>query len=109
MFRWAAIYGVLTLSPLYALPLPPRQPEIMLGFIGLALVFQWVFWIVSGDPVRYRPLMLPAVFEKLVFGVPALASFAMGRTVPIVAVFGAIDLLLAIGFWRARMLTPIEA
>ena len=108
MFRWAAVYGVLVLAPLYALPLPARQPEIMLGFIGVALVFQWVFWIVGGDPVRYRALMLPAVFEKLVFGLPALASFATGPTTPSVAAFAAIDLLLAIGFWRAWVLTPPE-
>ena len=69
MFRWAAVYGVLVLAPLYALPLPARQPEITLGFIGVALVFQWVFWIVGSNPARYRALMLPAVLEKLVFGV----------------------------------------
>ena len=108
MFRWAAIYGVLVLSPLYALPLPPRQPEIVLGFIGLALVFQGVFWIIGGNPVRYRPLMLLAVVEKLVFAVPALASFGLRRTEPAVAAFAVIDLALALGFWRARSLTPIE-
>ena len=109
MFRWAAVYGVLVLAPLYALPLPARQPEIMLGFIGVALVFQWVFWIVGSNPVRYRALMMPAVFEKLVFAVPALASVGLGRTAPSLAVFAVIDLLLAIGFWRAWMLTPVEA
>ena len=109
MVRWAAVYGVLVLAPLYALPLPPRAPEVTLGFIGLALVFQWVFWVIGGDPVRYRALMLPAVFEKLVFGVPALASVAMGRTAPSVAGFAVIDLLLAVGFWRARRLTSAAA
>lgn len=108
MFRWSAIYGVLVLAPLYALPLPPRQPEMTLGFIGVALVFQGVFWIIGGDPVRYRALMLPAVAEKLVFAVPALASVRLGRTAPSLAVFAAIDVALAIGFWRARMLTPVD-
>jgi hypothetical protein len=49
------------------------------------------------------------VAEKLVFGVPALACAALGRTAPSVAVFAVVDLALAVGFWRAWMLTPAEA
>ena len=78
MFRWAAIYGVVVLTPLYLTPLPQQGAEVFLGFVGLALVFQAVFWIIGGDPVRYRALMLPAVAEKLVFGLPALVLFAQG-------------------------------
>jgi hypothetical protein len=103
MFRWAAIYGVIVLAPLYLQPLPANAPETALGFIGLALVFQWVFWIIGGDPVKYRALMLPAVAEKLVFGVPAVALYFQDRTPGLPATFGAIDILLAIGFllaWR---------
>lgn len=107
MFRWAAIYGAVVLLPLYLTPLPPFGGEVLLGFIGLALVFQAVFWIIGGDPVKYRPLMLPAVAEKLVFGAPALALFARGYPVaPPVAVFAAIDLLLGLGFFIAWRKTP---
>lgn len=105
MFRWAAVYGVIVLTPLYLLPLPARQPEIQLGFVGLALVFQGVFWVIGSNPARYRALMLPAILEKLVFAVPALVSFALGRSNPVVAGFAVIDVLLALGFWRARHVT----
>ncbi|MFN5819913.1 MAG: hypothetical protein ACK44Y_05705 [Novosphingobium sp.] len=102
MFRWAAIYGVMVLAPLYFTPLTPVMAETFLGFVGLALVFQAVFWIIGGDPVKYRALMLPAVAEKLVFGLPALALFAQGYPVPPpVAVFAAIDVALGLGFWLA--------
>lgn len=102
MFRWAAIYGVIVLAPLYLTPLPPVGAEVFLGFVGLALVFQAVFWIISGAPVKYRALMLPAVAEKLVFGLPVLALFAQGYPVPPpVAVFAGIDILLGLGFWLA--------
>ena len=37
MFRWAAIYGVIVLTPLYFTPLPELGGEVLLGFIGLAL------------------------------------------------------------------------
>lgn len=103
MFRWAALYGIVVLAPLYLAPLPERGAEVSLGFIGVALVFQAVFWIIGGDPARYRALMPCAVGEKLVFGLPALALFAQGRAAPAVAVFAAIDVLLGLGFmlaWR---------
>ena len=102
MFRWAAIYGVILLTPLYLTPLPPVGGEVFLGFVGLALVFQALFWIIGGDPVKYRALMLPAVAEKLVFGLPALGLAVSGYPVaPPVAAFAAIDVLLGLGFWLA--------
>ncbi len=102
MFRWAAIYGVIVLAPMYLAPLPHQGAETFLGFVGLALVFQAMFWIIGGDPVRYRALMPVAVAEKLVFGLPALALFAQGYPLaPPVAVFAGIDLLLGLGFFIA--------
>lgn len=108
MFRWAAIYGVIVLLPLYAVPLPPSMGEVYLGFVGLALVFQTVFWVIGGDPVKYRALMPAAVAEKLVFGIPALALFARGYPVPPpVAGFAMIDLMLGLGFFIAWRRTPV--
>ena len=106
MFRWAAIYGVIVLVPLYLTPLPLAGAEVFLGFVGLALVFQGVFWTIGGDPVKYRALMPFAVAEKLVFAVPCLALWASGYPVnrP-VAAFSLIDLLLGLGFfiaWRKQ-------
>lgn len=109
MFRWAAIYGVIVLTPLYFTPLPPVGAEVFLGFVGLALVFQGVFWTIGGDPVKYRALMPLAVAEKAVFGVPALSLFAQGYPVPPqVAGFAGIDLLLGLGFFLAWRCTPSD-
>jgi len=102
MFRWAAIYGAIVLTPMYLAPLPEQGAETFLGFVGLALVFQAMFWIIGSDPVKYRALMPVAVAEKLVFGLPALALFAQGYPLaPPVAVFAAIDLALGLGFFLA--------
>jgi hypothetical protein len=110
MFRWAAVYGVIVLLPLYFTPLPQVGGEVFLGFVGLALVFQGVFWTIGGDPVKYRALMPFAVLEKLVFGVPALSLCAQGYPVPPpVAVFAGIDLLLGLGFFLAWRRTPLTA
>jgi hypothetical protein len=107
MFRWAAIYGGLVLTPMYFAPLPDLGAEVLLGFVGLALVFQGVFWMIGGDPFKYRALMPLAVAEKLVFGVPALALFVQGYPIALpVAVFAAIDLALGLGFLLAWRRTP---
>ena len=109
MFRWAAIYGVIVLVPLYLTPLPKAGAEVFFGFVGLTLVFQGVFWTIGSDPAKYRALMPIGVAEKLVFALPCLALLASGYPVnPPVAAFAAIDLLLVLGFflaWRGS-LTP---
>ena len=113
MFRWAAIYGVIVLVPLYLTPLPKAGAEVFFGFVGLALVFQAVFWTIGSDPARYRALMPYAVAEKLVFAVPCLSLWASGYPVnPPVAAFAAIDLLLGLGFflaWRASFTRACNA
>ncbi len=103
-FRGAAIFGLVALLPQYLLPQPAGAELVAYGFIGTAAAFQLVFWVIAGDPVRYRALMLPSVAEKLAFGVPALLLFANGKVPAPVLLFGAIDLLLGLGFflaWRA--------
>jgi hypothetical protein len=107
MFRGAAIYGAVVLSPMYLAPVPPVLAESFYGFVGLALVFQGLFWVIGSDPVKYRALMPLAVAEKLVFGVPALALFAQGYPMEApVAAFAGIDLLLGLGFFLAWRKTP---
>ena len=108
MFRGAAIYGVIVLLPLYLTPLPPIGGEVFLGFVGLALVFQGVFWVIGGDPAKYRVLMPLGVAEKMVFGLPCLALWSRGYpVVQPVAGFAAIDVLLGIGFFLAWKRTPL--
>ncbi len=109
MFRWAAIYGVIVLTPLYLVPLPRVGAETFLGFIGLALVFQGVFWTIGGDPVKFRTLMPYAIAEKFVFALPAITLFFIGVTPPTIALFAAIDVMLGIGFMIAWQRTPVGA
>lgn len=108
-FRGAAILGLVALLPQYLLPQPANAELVSYGFIGTAAAFQLVFWVIAGNPVRYRTLMLPSVAEKLAFGVPAMLLFAAGRAPPAVLLFGGIDLALGLGFllaWRATAPAP---
>lgn len=113
VFLVAGIYGVLVLAPQYLLearigrdfPPPITHPEHFYGFIGVALAWQFVFFLIARDPVRYRPMMLMAILEKLAFGVAAIVLFAQGRLAAPVLAAGSIDLVLAALFAIAMRLT----
>lgn len=105
----AGIYGVLVLLPQYFLedklgedyPPPITHPEHFYGFIGIALTWQFVFLLIARDVVRYRLLMLPAILEKLAFGLPTLVLYAQHRVAAPVVVAAGIDLILAMLFTLA--------
>jgi hypothetical protein len=106
VFLIAGIYGLVVLLPQYFLEAktgrdyPPAitHSEYYYGFIGVAVAWQIVFLIMSRDPVRYRLLIIPAILEKAVFGIPAVILFAMGRlSVPLLGA-ALVDLLLGVLF-----------
>jgi hypothetical protein len=105
-FLVAGIYGVMVLLPQYFLeeqfardfPPPLTHPEHFYGFIGVALAWQFVFLLIARDVQRYCLLMLPAILEKLSFGVAALVLYGQGRAAAVVAVAGLVDLLFAVLF-----------
>lgn len=110
----AAVYGVLVLAPQYFMearvgrdfPPPITHPEHFYGFIGIALAWQLLFFMIARDPVRYRTAMIPAILEKVAFGVPAVVLFAQGRLAAPILAAGLLDLLLAALFVIALRLTP---
>lgn len=102
VFLVAGIYGLAVLFPQYFMegqngrdfPPPINHPEYFYGFIGVALAWQMVFLLISRDVQRYRPLMLPAVLEKVTWGFATLALYAQGRLAFAVVGFGVVDLIL---------------
>ncbi|MBA2685485.1 MAG: hypothetical protein H0U66_13445 [Gemmatimonadaceae bacterium] len=104
VFLVAGIYGLIVLLPLYFMrPAALARPEDYFGFIGTAVAWQLCFLVISRDPPRLRPIMLPAIVEKLVFSFPVLILVSQHRMAPTAAVFAAIDLLLGALFyisWR---------
>ena len=98
VYRWAAIYGIVVLALAYFQPVPDPWHLTHIGFVGTALVFQGVFLVIARDPLRFEPLMPVTLFEKLCFGIPAIAFAARGQVPAVSAVFGAIDLLFAVLF-----------
>lgn len=116
VFFIAAVYGVIVLVPQYFMearigrdfPPPITHPEHFYGFIGVALAWQFLFFMIARDPVRYRPAMIVAILEKLAFGVAAVVLFAQGRLAAPILGAGVIDLVLAILFAVSWRLTPRE-
>ena len=115
VFIGAGIYGLIGVLPLFFLEqrfvemLPPEltHPEFFYGFAGVALAWQVAFLVIGSDPARFRPLMLPAVIEKVTYGASVLWLVIEGRTpLPMVGT-AVIDLVLAIlftaSFFRTRV------
>src|SRR4029077_20759256 len=102
VFRIAGIWGVLIIAPLYFLldtigrrdPPPITHPGFFYGFVGLALAWQFAFLFIATDPVRFRPLMLPSMFEKFSYGIAIVVLVLEERTRSSDLVFAAADLLL---------------
>lgn len=109
VFLFAGVYGIVVLLPQYFLeaklgqdyPPPITHPEHFYGFIGVALAWQFVFLLIARDVRRYRLLMVPAILEKLAFGIPALVLWRQGRAHASIAGAGAVDLVLGLLFLLA--------
>ena len=101
-FLFAGIAGLLVLLPQYFLeeqigrnyPPPISHPHQFYGFVGVALAWQVAFLVIASDPIRFRPMMIPAILEKLSFGIPAAVLFMNGRSPGVIFGAGMFDLFL---------------
>ena len=113
VFLIAGVYGLIVLLPMYLLeektgrdfPPPITHPEFYYGFIGVALAWQVLFLILSRNPIRYRPMMIPAILEKAVFGIPAVVLFLQHRISTFTLAAGLVDSLLGVLFVLAYLKT----
>jgi hypothetical protein len=113
VFWIAAIWGVLVLTPLYFMfdmigqkdPPPITHPAFYYGFVSLGLVFQIAFIVIARDPVRLRPMMIPAVLEKFGYGTTLLVLFLQNRLHPQDLALGGIDMLFGVLFLAAYFKT----
>jgi hypothetical protein len=106
VFWVAGIWGLLVLTPLYFMfdligrndPPPITHPGFFYGFVGLGLAWQVAFIIIATDPVRYRPLMIPSVLEKVSFGAAVIVLVLQARMHKPDLVFAGTDMLLGVLF-----------
>lgn len=113
VFLIAGIYGLIVLVPQYFFeartghdyPPPITHPEYYYGFIGLAVVWQLAFLLISRDPVRYHPLMIAAILEKACFAIPAVILLLQNRIPGLIFAFAMIDAVLGVLFLIAYVKT----
>jgi hypothetical protein len=60
-------------------PPPISHPDLYYGFIALGIAWQFGFLVIGRDPVRFRPMMIPAVLEKFIFVASQTALYMQGR------------------------------
>ena len=113
VFLVAGIYGLIVLLPMYFLeaqtgrdyPPPITHPEYYYGFVGVGVAWQLAFLVISRDPVRYRPLMLPAIVEKASFGIAVAVLYFQQRVSGFILAPAMIDSLLGVLFLVAWVAT----
>jgi hypothetical protein len=113
VFLLAGIHGLIVVTPLYFLEgtiarqTPPAitHPEYFYGFIGVTLAWQIAFLILSSDPVRYRPMILAAIVEKIAYGTAAVILLSEQRIPVSVFAIACVDWLLALLFSASYLKT----
>ena len=113
VFWFAGVWGFLVLIPLYFLydavgtqtPPPLTHPGFYYGFAGVGLAWQLAFLVIGSDPARYRPMMVPAIAAKFLYGLTLIVLYLQGRIGP-KEMFGLLDLVLGLLFVVAYWKTP---
>jgi hypothetical protein len=116
-FIGAGIWGIVVLTPLYWLfdvtgrsyPPPTGYPHFFYGFVSVAMAWQIAFLIIGSSPVKFRPLMIPAVLEKLGYVGMLVLMYMKGLITPIDAQPAVPDFVLAILFIIAFVRTRTHA
>lgn len=90
-------------------PPPITHPGFFYGFVSLALAWQLAFCFIATDPIRYRPLMIPSVVEKLTYATAIVFLVLENRTRSSDLVFAGTDLTLGALFIAAYWKTSQAA
>ncbi|MGE5834543.1 MAG: hypothetical protein ACM4AI_08710 [Acidobacteriota bacterium] len=90
VFTVAGVWGLLVVTPLYftfdmigqLYPPPITHPDFYYGFLAITVAWQTAFLIIGRDPVRLRPMMIPAVLEKAFYILTLAVLYGQGRLEP---------------------------
>jgi hypothetical protein len=105
IFLIAGIFGLLSTIPLAFAEkvMEVKQPEFYYGFVLLDICWQVLYVFLSTNPVRYRPMMIPAFLAKGSGTVALTWLYLLGRVstqwVAIGALDGVFAVLFLVAFW----------
>lgn len=108
IFLIAGIWGLLSTLPLVFAEkvMGVKQPEFYYGFVCLDICWQILYLFIASEPVRYRPIMIPAILAKGSGTVALTWLYLLGRVssqwLAIGAVDGVFAILFLVAFWATR-------
>ena len=93
IFLIAGILGLLSTVPLAFAEriMGAKQPEFYYGFVFLNISWQILYLFIASDPLRYRPMMIPAFLAKCSGAVALTWLFLLGRVSSQWVAVGALD------------------
>ncbi|HEX7138278.1 MAG TPA: hypothetical protein VF219_10540 [Vicinamibacterales bacterium] len=114
IFLGAGIWGLLVMTPLYFMydtvgrqyPPPITHPDMYYGFVSVTWVWQIAYFVISTDPVRYRPFMLVGILAKTLYFATMSALYVTGGVQLSQLAAVTPDLVLAVLFAVAFVRTP---
>jgi hypothetical protein len=103
VFWIAGVWGVLVLFPLYFMSDvigrtdPPAITHLgyYFGFLNVTLAWQLAFFILARDPVRFRPMMIASIAEKVLYFAPIIVLRSFGLVTKAECIVALPDLVLA--------------
>ena len=107
IFLIAGIIGLAATIPLVFAEnlMGVKQPEFYYGFVFLDICWQILYLVLSSDPVRYRPMMIPAFLAKGSATIALSWLYLIGRVSNQWIAIGAVDGVFAILFLVAFLAT----
>jgi hypothetical protein len=117
VFIASGVWGIAALAPFYWLvditgrryAAPMDYPQFFWGFFSVALAWQFAFLLIGSNPVRFRPLMVPAIVEKFGFIVTLTLLLGRGRIPSADAVAAIPDTVVGLLFVAAFAATSSDA
>ena len=118
LFLVAGIYGLAVVVPLFFLenkigeldPPAISHPEFYYGFAWVTVAWQIVYLMMSRYPVRFRPMLIPAVISKAGFALTAYYLCGVGRLAARNLILPSTDLVLvALFVWTYVSLGRLRA
>jgi hypothetical protein len=114
VFIVAGVWGIAVLTPIYFLvdvtgrqyARPAEYPQFFYGFLSVAIAWQIAFLVIGSNPPRFRPLMIPAIVEKLGWVAGLAILHGQGRVSAVDAQALWPDLILGLLFIAAFAKTP---
>jgi hypothetical protein len=87
VFVSAGVWGIAVLTPFYWLVdvtgrryAPPTEyPHFFYGFFAITMAWQFAFLVIGSNPIRFRALMVPSMFEKFSYVVTLVILYNQAR------------------------------